>query len=54
MAIMSLEQLREHLLDSEATLRRVEWALRDLDNTPNTARPAWFLFQARRCDKDAR
>ena len=52
--LMSPEQLREHLLDSEATLRQVERALRDFDNEHTAARSSWFLSQAQRLEKHSR
>jgi hypothetical protein len=54
MSIMSPEQLREHLLDSEATLRQVERALRDFEPERMEARPFWFLTQPRRYEKHSR
>ena len=51
---MSPDQLREHLLDSEATLRQVERALRDFEPTRAVARPFWFLVQPRRYEKYSR
>ena len=54
MPTMSPEQLREHLLDSEATLRQVERALRDFEPAGTVARPFWFLVQPRRYEKYSR
>ena len=52
--IMSPEQLREHLLDSEATLRQVERALRDFEPAGTVTRPFWVLLQPRRYEKYSR
>ena len=54
MPTMTPQQLREHLLDSEATLRQVERALRDFEPTGTVARPFWFLTQPRRYEKSSR
>ena len=54
MPIMSPEQLREHLLDSEATLRQIERALRDFETERSAPQPFWFLVQPRRFEKHSR